>query len=266
MARYEPPRCQGHAGAQIAFRRIPGAGFGGDFHSVFLSPEGRLSFVVGTVLEGGLMASFAKAVLAGEAARLGSAQDSPAGIWDCFSRSLARINADARHRVECAVFHGSLDRHARRFEYRSTRRIIPIAIGPARNATDLSLNAPALGHPQSAAALMRSVDLTHVSRLVLLTDGLAGALSPDGRRLRDAIGLEAIAQSARLDPEAQADVLVRRLREHVGANFVFTEDATVFIADFALPARRRGTGVAELLRRSRAIAFDDTVDSSVFIG
>jgi serine phosphatase RsbU (regulator of sigma subunit) len=266
QSRFDAPQYRGRLGTQVAVRRVPGAGLGGDFHNVCHGGEGRSLIVVGTVLGGGMMAAFAKAVLAGEAAQAGSAPAAPERLWHCLCSTLDRINADARHRIRCAAFHGSFDRSLGRFEYRTAGRIIPIAIGPRQDATLLSSDVPAMGNWKSAAAPALVLDLKRVSRLVVLTEGLASAESPDGRRMLDATGLQLVSKTGRLDPEEQADVLIRRLREHVGPNHVFTEDATVFIVDLSAPACEHGAGMAELLKRSRAAAFDEAADSSIFIG
>jgi len=266
QSRFDSPAWCHWPGAQVAVKRVPGIGFGGDFHHVLHEPNDRFSIVVGTVRARGLSAAFAKALLSGEVTRWAATALSTGGLWDCLSHSLDRINADLMGNVRCAVFHGQVDRIRRQFEYRTVGRIWPVAVTTRREPFSLSIESGALDGTNAAAPRIRRIPLNGLIRLVICTEGFLEARSPEGNELRSVITPNMFVPTAGLDPEEQADAFIRKLREHVGDDHVCTDDATVFIVDFSESGSRRDTESDESWLRAKAEAIEHAPDSSIFIG
>ena len=262
-----PTGCHGWPGAKVAARRLASAGLGGDFHSVIPGSGERYSLVVGTVAGPGLFAALGKAVLSSAARKLGRTRQSTAAMMSHLQGLLRRINVDLRNqRVTCALFHGVVDQHPGTLEYCAAGPCHAFVWTRGGELLDLRSTGPALGAREDVECESQSYDVHGLQRLIVFSEGLTTASCASGEPFGLARGRCLVTDTVRLPIEEQVDAIVRALREHVGTNSMFTEDATVFVTEFDEGAASREAFEAEAWLRSFKPDTGEVPDSSVYLG
>ncbi|MGB2984451.1 MAG: SpoIIE family protein phosphatase [Phycisphaerae bacterium] len=264
---FVPGKCYGWPGAQVAARRIPSAGLGGDFHNVIHGPEEQYSIVVGTIAGPGVFAAFAKAVLSGAVREFGPISGSPRVLMEHLDRMLGRINADLpHHRVTCSVFHGLVNRTEGTLECRSAGGCGALAWTHKGELRELKGTGPALGSAASHGYDSESLELASLRRLVVYTAGLTATSSASGESFGAARGRRLLADTVHLPADEQVDVVLRTLRDHVGPDNIFTDDVTVFVTEFSEEATASGADSMRTWFQTYEQAGGAVPDSSVFLG
>lgn len=268
LARFEPRPGSCWSGIQLTTRHIPSVGFGGDFHHAFPGSEHHHALVVGSVRGQGLGVAFARAILSGEAAKLGNVRREPCELVNDLDRSLGHIRADlGGFRVNLSLFHGVVDRSANRLMFCHTGGLCPMILKNDGQVADLSVTPSALKDGAGYGTAMESLDLSGIRRLIVCTAGLMEARSPTGRTFREVWEPSLFRDTAGLDADRQADFVIRTLREHVGADHVFMEDATIFTMDWA--SAKRVSSVREAMQcwlETCESTSSRACDPSVFLG
>jgi serine phosphatase RsbU (regulator of sigma subunit) len=264
---FVPVKCFGWPGTHVAARRISSAGLGGDFHTVVHGLDEKCSLVVGTVAGPGLFAALAKAVLSGAVGRLGPTSPPPGTVLDQLRRVLDHINSDLREgRVTCSVFHGLVDRVAGTMEYCNAGHCRPLAWTRDGEMKELRTTRPPLGEPGSHGFESESIRLANVQRLIVCSDGLNAARSAKGEPFGASRGKRLINDTVPLPADEQVDEVLRVLRDHVGTDSDFSDDATVFVTEFSEPLTTAGTDSMRTWFSSYEQASGVAPDSSVYLG
>jgi serine phosphatase RsbU (regulator of sigma subunit) len=197
-----------HASLPSKLPRLPAAAFsafyapgrseamvGGDWYDAFVLGDGRVVVSIGDVAGSGLRA----AVLMGSVRQLirGAAQlqSDPLEILDATDRALRGEHSDAI----VTAFVGVVDTVARRITYASAGHPPPLLRAPGGATGELASVGLPLGLRTARGTASASVAYPPGSLLVLYTDGLIEStrdILEGERRLRDAVALEAVANSS----------------------------------------------------------------------
>jgi serine phosphatase RsbU (regulator of sigma subunit) len=222
---------------------------------------------IGTVTGSGLVAALAKTVLSGAVRKFGPISRSPQALVHRLNRLLARLNDDLRERwLGCSLFVGVVDRRRCALEYCSAGACRPQVWARDGVTTRLELTGSALtGSPESEHD-GASLDLVSLRRMIICTDGLAAAASPDGAAFGTGRALRLFQDTADLPADGQAEAIVETVRRHIGRDRVPAADVTVLVTDFAQGALSREAHAwsARLQGEDRGIG--TVPDSSVFLG
>lgn len=124
-------------------------------------------------------------------------------------------------------FYGILDAGSRRFEYCNAGHLPPILITASGSVSHPGGGAAVLGVFRESQYEDSKVDLQHGNRLLLFTDGLTEAFSPDGQQF----GQNRIAAAALAHRNLSAPDLNRLLLAEVSkfCDAQFHDDATLLV-------------------------------------
>jgi len=166
-------------GYAFAARSEPARQVGGDFYDVILLDADRVGVVVADVSDKGMPAALfmalTRSLLLAEARR----ERSPRAVLTNVHRLLQELGQPA---MFVTVFYGVIDGAARRLTYTRAGHDRPLLLHDGA-AQKLGGEGAFLGYLLDTDELRLSeeqVDLAPGDRLVLYTDGLVDALSPDG--------------------------------------------------------------------------------------
>ena len=264
---FVPEICHGWPGARIAVKRLAGGGLGGDFHHVIRGLDERYSLVVGTIKGPVLPAAMAKAMLGGVVRKFGPITCSPRVLLNHLSRVVEHLNADLRdQRVTCAVFHGLVDKARGKLDYCSAGGCRPLVWTREGEVLDVESTGPALGDAAGPAHDSRTLELSRLRRLIIYTVGLSPVPSVPGESLGPVGGRSLLVDTMHLPVEEQVDAVWQTLRMHADRDQAFTDDATLFVADFEQALTMPATGSVKTLSRTFRETGEAAPDSSVFLG
>ena len=209
----------------------------------------------------------AKAMLGGVVRKFGPITRSPQVLLDHLSGVVEHLNADLRDQlVTCSVFHGLADRANGRLDYCSAGGCRPLVWTRKDEVLDLDSKAPPLGDAAGPVRDRGTLELGSLRRLIIYTEGLGTAPTVSGDSLGAVRGRRLLVDTMHLPAEEQVEAVWRTLRTHTGTDRAFTDDATLFVAEFdeglTVPAAESVKTLSRTFRETGGAA----PDSSVFLG
>jgi serine phosphatase RsbU (regulator of sigma subunit) len=184
------PRLEGlPAGIDVALHYRPAMWVGGDYCDIWQKPEGKIAFAVGDVAGKGLPAAIAMA-------NLHAALRMSVTFCTDLTEAVTFLN---RHLSEylpegmfASLLLGVLDTSGGLLNYVNAGHLLPILIGP-RDAKELGHPANPILGVSNGEFTQESVVLEAGSGIVVFTDGISEAQSPDGSML----GTEGVIKAVR---------------------------------------------------------------------
>jgi sigma-B regulation protein RsbU (phosphoserine phosphatase) len=168
-------------GFEVFAKSLPCHEVGGDHYDVIPLPGGRLAVAIADVSGKGAPASILMAsVHASLRALAGTAP--PAGLMQRINRFLFENTQSNRY---ATVFYGELDPASRRLSYVNGGHIPPYRVGLRGGEDRLSAGGPALGVIEEAVYDESSIVLEKGDLVVMVTDGVTEAASPEDREFGD---------------------------------------------------------------------------------
>ena len=168
-------------GFEVFAKSVPCHEVGGDHYDVIPLPGGRLAVAIADVSGKGAPASILMAsVHASLRALAGTAP--PAGLMQRINRFLFENTQSNRY---ATVFYAELDPASRRLSYVNGGHIPPYRMGRGGGEDRLSAGGPALGVIEEAVYDESSIVLEKGDLVVMVTDGVTEAASPEDREFGD---------------------------------------------------------------------------------
>jgi sigma-B regulation protein RsbU (phosphoserine phosphatase) len=194
----------------IAGAVFPASETGGDYFDYVVMPDDCLAVTIGDVCGHGLASALIMAETRAYIRSLGEICCDPAEILTRINPFLLEHLADERQYVTLLV--ARLDIAARRIGYASAGHTDGFVLDRAGNVHRLSSTGIPLGmFPDASYACRDDIPLQPEDVVVLLTDGITEAESPDGRVFTAAEAIDVV-RAHRAEP---AEVIVQRLRAAV---------------------------------------------------
>jgi sigma-B regulation protein RsbU (phosphoserine phosphatase) len=197
-------------GLTIAAALVPARQVGGDLYDYFTLRDGRLLFAVGDVSDKGIPAALFMARLSGLLRVLGNAEGSPDRLLSGLNERLVEGNdACMFATLGCGV----LDPGTGRLQYASAGHDAPLLRRADGRIIELAVeNGPAVGIDSPIDYRLFETTLAPGETLVLYTDGVTEARTPQG----DQLSIERLRALIQV-PEHTTAAIVRRVADAVSA-------------------------------------------------
>lgn len=202
---------------------------GGDFFDIIPLSAGRVALALGDVSGKSVSAALYMAV-ARTALRMAIGHGQSPKL--CLVEVNARIAADIQDGSFITCFLGIYDPAAQTFTYASAGHHLSLLLRED-DAAGLSARGLPLGMDPDAFAMAieeRVLRVRSGDRLVLFTDGVIEALSPDEEEFGEEKLLEALAAAAHGRPERSVATVIQAIERHVADASPF-DDMTLLVAD-----------------------------------
>lgn len=202
---------------------------GGDFFDIIPLADGRVALALGDVSGKSVSAALYMAV-ARTALRMAIGHGQSPKL--CLVEVNARIAADIQDGSFITCFLGIYDPRAKTFTYASAGHHLSLLLREA-DAAALSARGLPLGMDPDAFAMAieeRVLGVHAGDRLVLFTDGVIEALSPQEEEFGEAKLLAALAAAAHGRPERSVETVIGAIERHVADASPF-DDMTLLVAD-----------------------------------
>jgi phosphoserine phosphatase RsbU/P len=188
---------------------------GGDFYDVLELPNGKLGLFVADVADKGMPAALFMALTRTVFRAAVSESDSPAEVM---RRMNALLYPDSGQGMFVTAIYGVLDPTNGAFTYASAGHSPPLWIRPGGAAENLNRTMIALGILDSPASAELTIHVHAGESLLLYTDGLTEAFSPEG----ELFGEGHLFGCVNREPVQSADELISRIQSDL-QTFVGTE-------------------------------------------
>lgn len=239
----------------------------GVFHEAILHPDGGYTVALGS-LDGigipmelskfGVISAIREAVARGEMPRT-IIERINRGLWD-FNR---RVRENP---LSGAFFVATLPNEAGVLRYCNAGHCEPFCLTARRTLVRLSNVGPRLGGRFEPELTEQTVDLSNLTRMVCVSEGVLEAISPGGERFGKR-GVEAVLEGFPDWPvERQADLIYQALRDHTGGGRTLKRDAGLMVADLRDPLSLRTADWFNRRIQSYEAESWGELDTSVFLG
>jgi phosphoserine phosphatase RsbU/P len=212
------------AGYAIAAAWQPARVVGGDYYDVISFGGEALGICIADVAGKGMPAAMLMSNLQAGVRGLASPQLSPDGIC-------ARLNSLVCGNIASdrfiTFFYAQLDGAARRLRYANAGHNLPIVLHQDGSCDRLDVGGGILGVFQMQAFSMGTQDLASGDRVVLFTDGVTEARSPDGEEFGEARLLRLLEEKRKASAEDLQKVILRTAGEYCQGNW--DDDATLVV-------------------------------------
>jgi serine phosphatase RsbU (regulator of sigma subunit) len=208
---FMPHEIPGLQGWELAAAWQPARQVGGDFYDFFDLPDRRLGLVIADVADKGIPAALFMALTRALMRAAALTHTSPA-------EALAHVNdlmvPDAHRGMFVTAVYGVVELDSGRLIYANAGHLPPLVWRRARQAVErLGRGGLALGVIEGSRVTDQTIDLAPGDCLILYTDGVTDALSPDG----DMYGTERLPQIVRGSTCSSAQSLLRAIGDSVTA-------------------------------------------------
>jgi serine phosphatase RsbU (regulator of sigma subunit) len=215
------------AACDLAARWEPAATFGGDSYDTVALDASHLALTIGDVCGKGLPAALLMTHLQASVRAFASAQAPPETVVAAVNRALCR-HGDLHRFV--TLFYSVYDAESQVLRFCNAGHNPPVLAREDGSIERLLIGGAVVGMFEEAAYEAGQVELRAGDRLVLFTDGVTEASSPDGVEFGDEGLLAAVRATAALDAAGTVD----RVFADVGAFCgVPQDDATVVVLSLA---------------------------------
>ncbi len=166
-------------GWEIGVRWRPARQVGGDFYDFIWLPDGRLGFVIADVSDKGIPAALYMTVTRTLIHATAKEELNPAQTLSKVNRLLVESSPQG---LFITTFYGILDPRTGIFEYTNAGHNQPILINKKTDSvTLLEKGGMPLGVSDDFTIFNKTVEINHKETLILYTDGVTEAQSPDGK-------------------------------------------------------------------------------------
>jgi serine phosphatase RsbU (regulator of sigma subunit) len=208
---FMPREIPGLRGWELAADWQPARQVGGDFYDFFDLPDRRLGLVIADVADKGMPAALFMALTRALMRAAALTHASPA-------EALAQVNdlmvPDAHRGMFVTAVYGVVGLDSGRLVYANAGHLPPLVWRRARRAVErLNRGGLALGVIEGSRVTEHTIDLAPGDSLILYTDGVTDALSPNG----DMYGTERLPEIVRGSTCSSAQSLLRAIGDSVAA-------------------------------------------------
>ena len=209
------------AGCDLAARWQPASRFGGDCYDAVPLDGGHLALSIGDVCGKGLPAAMLMSHLQASVRAFASPLATPQAVVTAINRMLCR-HGDLHRFV--TLFYAVFDTSTRGLRFCNAGHNPPVLLRHDGSIERLTTGGTVTGAFEDAAYETGEMRLEPGDRLVLFTDGVTEASSPQGIEFGDDRLVAAVRRAGRLDPEGILDRLFGEVQAFCGAGL--QDDAT----------------------------------------
>jgi len=219
------------AGFEVAGTWQPARVVGGDYFDVLRLPDGRLAICIADVVGKSVSAALLMANVQATVRAFAQDTHSPAGLCRRVNEILCSNIASGKF---VTFFYGILDPATHKFEYANAGHLQPLVVGKTGAVRHASGGGIVLGLFPGARYEDEAITLQPGDKLLLFTDGIAEAFSPDGEEFGEA-RIAAVAQQYHTSSAQKvSDVLFEEVARFCQSQF--HDDATLMVVSSARPA------------------------------
>lgn len=213
-----PPTLPAIPGLELAARYHPvgdGSEVGGDFYDAFRLSDGRWAVVIGDVCGKGVEAASLTALARHTVRAAAHHQPDPAAVLACLNQAI--IDAAVGERF-CTMVYALVAGHGAgaRLTVAVAGHPLPMVVSPEGRARPCGRPGSAVGLLAEVEVSEQCVELAPGDALVLFTDGVVEARSPEGRFAPPGLLVDALAAAPGADADAMADHLEATVLDYEG--------------------------------------------------
>ena len=214
-----------HLGWELAARWKTARQVGGDFYDVIKLPDNKLGIIIADVADKGVPAALFMALTRTLVRAAVAEKLPPSGV-------LKRVNdlliPDTRQGMFVTAVYGVLDQETCEFTYANAGHNPPLWIHSSGQIEKLIRTGIALGVTYSNPMSQRTIMLNTGESLLLYTDGLTEAFSPEGILFGDSRLLDAVRSDRSSSASGLLDSVESRLNDFIGLQ-PLSDDLTLLV-------------------------------------
>lgn len=212
--------------AKVAARVVPAESVGGDFYNLFPLGGGRTGVMIGDVSGHGYRAALIMALTMSAAAIHAQATTDPGAMLRALFASVSGELATTE--MYLSAFYGIVDRAAGTIRYANAGHPHAFILGADGAPERLAAIDPPIGMVALEAKTAERTWHAETDLLVLFTDGISDARTPDGERLGEARVLDIIGRHRSSAPQEMLERVFAELSRHT-ADGMRRDDLTLVL-------------------------------------